>query len=232
MVNNNTIDGADNNQAFFSEERGRTRVSYSSSEVSIQEFQVNTSNYSAEYGGAAGGVINTVTKSGTNQLHGELFYKNRENGWASRNPFATITEPTASGGYAAVPFKPKDYWDMWSAAFGGPLKKDKLFFFIDYDGFYRNFPGNAVATSPSVFLAQPVSAATLTGAGGTCTAASNTKPGTLGGVTSSNAIFGAIPTSITPPWALALLLASSWKGLPTRLRMPPGIRITTTGWPV
>jgi hypothetical protein len=189
LLNNNTIDGADNNQAFFSEERGRTRVSYSSTEISVQEFQVNTSNYSAEYGRAAGGVINTVTKSGTNQLHGELFYKNRENGWASRNPFATITEQTAPGTYTALPLKPKDYWDMWGAAVGGPIIKDKLFFFVAYDGFFRNFPGNAVATSPSVFLATPVTAAALTGAGGTCTAANNTSPGKLGGVTSSNAIF-------------------------------------------
>ena len=68
-MNNIIIDGADNNQAFFSEERGR-RVSYSTSEVAIQEFQVNTSNYSAEYGRAAGGVINTVTKSGTNEFTG------------------------------------------------------------------------------------------------------------------------------------------------------------------
>ena len=48
LLNNNTVDGADNNQAFFSEERGRTRISYSTSEASIQEFQINTSNYSAE----------------------------------------------------------------------------------------------------------------------------------------------------------------------------------------
>jgi hypothetical protein len=197
LLNNNTIDGADNNQAFFSEERGRTRVSYSSTEIAIQEFQVNTSNYSAEYGRAAGAVVNTVTKSGTNQLHGELFYKNRENGWASRNPFATLTEPNSSGVYSPLPLKPKDYWDMWGAAIGGPIVKDKLFFFVAYDGFYRNFPGNAVATSPSVFLATPVSAATLSGAGYTCTASGNTKPGSITPIppnttalASNNSIFG------------------------------------------
>lgn len=191
ILNNNTIDGADNNQAFFSEERGRTRVSYSSTEVSIQEFQVNTSNYSAEYGRAAGGVVNTVTKSGTNQLHGDLFYKNRENGWAARNPFTTITEPTASGTFQSLPFKPKDYWDMWGAGIGGPIVKDKLFFFFAYDGFFRNFPGNAVASSPSVFFATPVSATALAGAGGTCTAKNNTSAGALSSnITSKSSIFG------------------------------------------
>src|SRR6266478_842654 len=54
LLNNNTVDGGDNNQAFFAEEKGRTRISYSTSEASIQEFQINTSNYSSEYGRAAG----------------------------------------------------------------------------------------------------------------------------------------------------------------------------------
>src|ERR1035437_3087524 len=58
LLNNSTVDGADNNQAYFSEERGRTRASYSVSQAAVQEFQVNASNYSAEYGRAAGGVIN------------------------------------------------------------------------------------------------------------------------------------------------------------------------------
>src|SRR5256884_5063394 len=67
LLNNSTVDGGDNNQAFFAEERGRTRLSYSTSQAAVREFQVNTSNYSAEYGRAAGGVINTVTKSVTNE---------------------------------------------------------------------------------------------------------------------------------------------------------------------
>src|SRR5947199_9540181 len=79
LLNNNTVDGADNNQAFFSEERGRTRAGYSTPKVAVQEFQVNTSNYSSEYGRAAGAVINTVTKSGSNSFHGELYFYDRDN---------------------------------------------------------------------------------------------------------------------------------------------------------
>ena len=91
LLNNSTVDGADNNQAFFSEERGRTRSSYTISQAAVQEFQVNLSNYSAEYGRAAGGVINTVTKSGGNQFHGELFFYDRDNEWGATNPYTLQT---------------------------------------------------------------------------------------------------------------------------------------------
>src|SRR4029077_2188568 len=87
LMNNNTIDGADNNQAFFSEERGRTRAGYSSAKAAVQEFQVNSSNYTTEYGHAAGAVVNTVTKSGTNALHGEVYFYDRDNDWGATNPF-------------------------------------------------------------------------------------------------------------------------------------------------
>ena len=73
LLNSNSVDGGDNTQAFFSEERGRTRLAYSLSIDAVREFQVSTSNYSAEYGRAAGGVVNAVTKSGTNDLHGSGF---------------------------------------------------------------------------------------------------------------------------------------------------------------
>ena len=78
LYNNNSVDGANNNQAFFSEARGRsavtTGVPYIYSLDAIQEFQVSASNYSAEFGQAAGGQVNAVTKSGGNAMHGDLFY--------------------------------------------------------------------------------------------------------------------------------------------------------------
>jgi hypothetical protein len=107
LLNNNTIDGGDNNQAFFAEERGRTRISYSISQSAIREFQVNTSSYSAEYGRSAGGVVNAVTKSGTNEFHGDLFYYQRNNKWGARNPLATKTE-LVNGVFTPVGFKPED----------------------------------------------------------------------------------------------------------------------------
>ena len=74
LYNSNTVDGANNNQALFSEARGRAiSGAYVYSLDSIQEYQVTASNYSAELGQAAGGVVNAVTKSGTNSLHGDVF---------------------------------------------------------------------------------------------------------------------------------------------------------------
>ena len=84
LYNNNTVDGADNNQAFFSEARGRTRTSYSMSQAAIKEFQVGISNFSAEFGRAAGGSVNAVTKSGTNKNSGEAFYFLRDDKFRRR----------------------------------------------------------------------------------------------------------------------------------------------------
>ncbi|MBA3601938.1 MAG: carboxypeptidase regulatory-like domain-containing protein, partial [Acidobacteria bacterium] len=120
LLNNSTVDGGDNNQAFFSEERGRTRINYVISQASVREFQVNTSNYSAEYGRSAGGVINTVTKSGTNEYRGELFYYNRNNRNGARNPraFQTIL---VNGVSTLVAAKPIDLREQFGGAIGGPL---------------------------------------------------------------------------------------------------------------
>jgi Carboxypeptidase regulatory-like domain len=143
LLNNNTIDGGDNNQAFFSEERGRTRINYSISQSAIREFQVNTSNYSAEYGRSAGGVTNAVTKSGTNDLHGDAFYYQRNNDWGARPPLA-FQSVLVNGFATQVGAKPDDVRHQFGGTLGGPIKKDKLFFFFSYDQQKRDFPGLGV----------------------------------------------------------------------------------------
>lgn len=140
LLNNSTIDGGDNNQAFFAEERGRTRISYSISQSAIREFQVNTSSYSAEYGRSAGGVVNAVTKSGSNEFKGDLFYYQRNNEWGARNPRSFITQ-NINGVFTPVAFKPVDVRHQFGGAVGGPIVKDKAFFFFSYDEQRRNFPG-------------------------------------------------------------------------------------------
>jgi outer membrane receptor protein involved in Fe transport len=152
LLNNNTVDGADNNQAFFSEERGRTRISYSTSEASIQEFQINTSNYSAEYGRAAGGVVNAVTKSGTNQIHGQAFWYLRSTDWGAINPFSFEKE-VVNGVSTNVPFLPEDKRNQFGGSLGGAILKDKLFWFFSADQQLRPFPASANSGTPNAIFA-------------------------------------------------------------------------------
>ena len=156
LLNNNTVDGADNNQAFFSEERGRTRISYSTSEASIQEFQVNTSNYSSEYGRAAGGVVNAVTKSGTNQLHGQAFWYDRNSDWGAINPFQ---KHLVNG--TLVPFLPEDKRHQFGGGIGGAIRKDKFFWFFSADQQLHPFPAVANSGTPGAIFA-PLSPAEIT----------------------------------------------------------------------
>ena len=145
LLNNNTIDGGDNNQAFFAEERGRTRISYSVSQAAIREFQVNTSSYSAEYGRSAGGVVNAITKSGTNEFHGGAFYYQRNNKWGARNPLAFRSVPNPNGpGFVPEGFKPEDVRHQFGGTIGGPIVRDKAFFFFSYDQQKRDFPGLSI----------------------------------------------------------------------------------------
>jgi hypothetical protein len=185
LLNNNTIDGGDNNQAFFAEERGRTRISYSISQSAIREFQVNTSSYSAEYGRSAGGVVNAVTKSGTNEFHGDIFYYQRNNRWGARNPLATKSE-LIGGVFTPVGYKPKDVRHQFGGTIGGPIVKDKAFFFFSYDQQKRNFPGLAIFSTNS-FL-------NLSAANGNLLLARGLSPAQISGaLTFLNSITGEVP---------------------------------------
>jgi hypothetical protein len=151
LLNNVTIDGTDDNQAYFSEERGRTRAGYSTIKAAVQEFQVNTSNYSVEYGRSAGGIVNSVTKSGTNSLHGEGYYYDRDSAWAAQNSYVThpVQVSTNPITYSVVSFKPTDLRRQYGFGVGGPILRDKLFFFLAADRFYHDFPAAATITGTS-----------------------------------------------------------------------------------
>lgn len=139
MYNRNTVDGASNDEGFEGMARGRAdRDNYSYSAASIREIQVTTSNFNAEIGGAAGAAVNAVTKSGTNAFRGELFYNGR---YPSFNAFDPASKASAArqGQTATQPVRQQHQYGVF---LGGPLMRDKLFFFGGYDGYRKSAPIN------------------------------------------------------------------------------------------
>ena len=90
------------------------------SQEAVQEFQIITNNYAAEYGRAAGGVVNIITRSGSNDFHGDVFGYLRNRNFQAVNPFSTVPDPA----YTRV---------QAGAAFGGAIKKDKTYYFFSYE---------------------------------------------------------------------------------------------------
>src|SRR6266852_1753725 len=108
------------------------------SQEAVQEFQLILSNYNAEYGRATGGVINIVTKSGANEIHGDLFGYFRNKAYQARNPFSGQIDP-ATG--VLNPVKQAYTRTQSGFTFGGPLKKDKTFYFLSYEYTQREESG-------------------------------------------------------------------------------------------
>ena len=142
-ANSLLIDGGDSNNLFFGQSSGRagTRNPYTFSQDAVQEFQVNTNGYAPEIGRAGGGVINVVTKSGTNALHGTAFWFFRDKAM-NANTFINN-----AAGRARQPY----HFNQFGGNIGGPIKKNKLFFFYNYDG-QRNTLPNAVFFPPNVTI--------------------------------------------------------------------------------
>ncbi|MFN2405744.1 MAG: TonB-dependent receptor domain-containing protein [Pyrinomonadaceae bacterium] len=143
-LNSLQVDGADNNNTFFGQSFGRTgtRPPYQFSEESVQEFQVNQNGFSAEFGRAGGAVINVVTKSGTNEWHGSAFEFFRDEALNSNTPILTARNAN----------RPKSQINQFGATIGGPIAKDRAFFFFAYDGQRSNIPN---VVDPPNFFAQP-----------------------------------------------------------------------------
>src|SRR5690348_8891870 len=108
------------------------------SQEGVQEFQLILSNYNAEYGRATGGVVNIVTKSGGNEFHGDAFGYFRNKAFQARNPFSGEIDP-ATG--ALNPVKQAYTRTQSGLTFGGPLKKDKTFYFFSYEYTQREETG-------------------------------------------------------------------------------------------
>lgn len=148
-LNSLTVDGTDNNNTFFGQTLGRTgsgRAPYQFSQDAVQEFQVNTNGYSAEFGRAGGAVINVVTKSGTNVFHGTAFEFFRDRGLNANDPIYDLQRAAAVAAGKALPLKPGYHFNQFGGNIGGPIIKNRAFFFFDYDG-QRNNTGNPILLS-------------------------------------------------------------------------------------
>jgi outer membrane receptor protein involved in Fe transport len=148
-ANSLLVDGSDANNIFFGQSTGRAgtgRNPYSFSQDAVQEFQVNTNTYAAEIGRAGGGVINVITKSGTNNFHGGAFefYRDKAlnaNSWENNRRGAP---------------KRAYHFNQFGGNISGPVVKNKIYFFFDYDG-QRNTTPNTVflqVAPPSDALSQ------------------------------------------------------------------------------
>src|SRR5262245_29781491 len=141
------VDGADNTDNSVNAARSTV------SQEAVQEFQVVTNSFAPEFGRSAGGVVNVVTKSGTNDFHGNVFGFVRDKSFQARNPFAPVAKP---------PFNRKQY----GFTLGGPLDKDRTFFFFAFEQRRRNESGfftsdvtlglNGSATIPVIAGLNPV----------------------------------------------------------------------------
>lgn len=153
LYNTNLVDGTNNQQAFFSEARGRSLgAPYVFSQDSIKEFQSSASGYSAEFGQAAGGQINAITKSGTNALHGDLFYYLRYPSLNALDPFAKFTGRNNNQPFLLQPTVHQQ--QQFGGSVGGPIIKDKLFYFFTYDGFRKVNPILFTSSIPGATILQ------------------------------------------------------------------------------
>jgi hypothetical protein len=106
------------------------------SQEGVQEFQIITNGYAAEYGRASGGVVNIISRSGSNDMHGSAFGYLRNRSFQAVNPFSTIPDPAYTRVQAGL-------------AFGGPIVKDKTFYYFSYEGTWRQETGFSSIGAPN-----------------------------------------------------------------------------------
>ena len=130
-------------------------MAYTFSQEAVREFRVSGQNYSALYGRAAGGIITTVSKSGTNALHGTGFYLARTSALSATNPFSIVTN-YVDGVTTSEAVKPHDLRQQFGGSVGGEVVRNKLFYFYAYDQQVRNFPAISTPNNPDFFSLTPI----------------------------------------------------------------------------
>jgi hypothetical protein len=217
------------------------------SQEAVQEFQIITNSYAAEYGRASGGVVNIITRSGSNNFHGDVFGFIRDRNLQAVNPFSTVPNPAYTRVQAGV-------------AFGGPIKKDKTFFYFAYEitrrhetGFSSIGQDCATSGGQTCFGLSPFDASALFGAPpglvnlqltpdqtsflsnpavlGTMAvspayAAEVQQYAVLSGASSGQSVQGVWPSGLVE--AITLGGLSSWAGFPTSCA-PPGPCVPVPG---
>lgn len=149
-LNSIQVDGADNNNTFFGQSLGRTgtRPPYQFSIESVKEFQINQNGFSAEFGRAGGAVINVVTRSGTNDFRGGGFFFFRDESLNSNTPILTARNAP----------RPPSQINQFGGRIGGPIVKDRAFFFFVYDGQRADVPN---VVDPPGFASAPAGARSI-----------------------------------------------------------------------
>ena len=198
------VDGGDNNNAFFAQARGRYRAPYQFSTETVQEFRVSSNSYGAELGRSGGAVVNVVTKSGSNHVHGTAFYYFRDSAFGAADPF--------------LAFKPHNRQQQGGATIGGPIKQNKVFFFGGFDQHIFHAPNvveflngtRQIVPQPSAGLAtpgdyEPSDQAPVFAAASRLTSLAGEYPAAQIG----NASFGKLDINLTPRHQLALRVNTS-----------------------
>jgi hypothetical protein len=141
------VDGVDITQQWFIQNAGGEALLSNISMDAVQEFRNEIMGYSAEFGRGAGGVVNLLTRSGTNEFHGSAywFFRNR-----TLNAIDLFSKLLVNG--VSTPYNPPEYRHQFGGRVAGPIVKDKLFFFSSYEGTIRNFPLVSSMFSESAYL--------------------------------------------------------------------------------
>ena len=178
-MNSIAVDGTNSKLAFHARERGTEGGGFTTVQSAVGAFQTSGNEASAESGRAAAGAVSTVTKSGSNRMHGQVVFYDRGAVGQAFNAFSKtmVEEPagttvTSTGQpvlylngqpitYVETPYHAPDRRQRWEVSAGGPLRRNRLYWFFAWEQYERNDPAVARANEPEVFFAPP-SAASLT----------------------------------------------------------------------